>query len=239
MSLPRSLGQRRLITAPMTSAAEATSMANAVNSLHPQKSPTPVVVEFGSAENNIAAKVAADIEECERINGAEDFFGSTESRIREKIKPAYKSFRRANADPAYCAELVKQLNTESGRTYTPSSTKPWCLAAFLALKPKTEAHEKQTYDAAYFFRHAGIEDVSLDGFAMWIENRNLKESIAFVRGRKRKGESKPSPYPNIAKAKKLKNHEASAKILKDAYDMAEDELKKLFNCEAAENNPND
>lgn len=203
---------------------------------HQQKS-LDNVAKFGSAENNVAAEVAAHIAECDRINGVEDLFGSVESRIREKFKPVYKVSRRANADPAYCAELAKQLLNDSGGKYTPSAKKPASLAASLALKPKTEAHKKQTYDAAYYLQHAAIEDVSLDDFAAWIDGRSLKESIAFVRARTKlesSDEPKQKPYPNIAKAKKLKQHEAAAKILKDAFDMAEDELKKLFDRENVE-----
>ena len=170
----------------------------------PQKADPPPgdAVKFGSAENDIAARVTADISECDRINGVEDLFGSTESRVREKFKSTYKVFRHANSDPAYCAELAKQLFNESSGNYAPSAKKPWCLAAFLALKPKTEAHSKQTYEAAYFFRHAAIDDVSFEAFSIWIEGRNLKESIAYVRGRKKSArEPKAEPYPNIAKAK--------------------------------------
>ena len=180
-----------------------------------------------------SARVAADIAECDRINGGEDFFGSAETRIREKIKPVYKVFRRATCDPSYREELAKQLRMESGGTYAPSRKKPACLAAFVALKPKTDRHAKLTYESAYFLQHAAIEDISVAAFPAWIEARNLKESVAFVRARKNGGrEPKAKPYPNIAKAKKLKQHADSAKILKDALDMAEDELKKLFERES-------
>ena len=218
-----------------TAAAKTGDTTNAGNESHLKKSSSSVVVKFGSAEKGVAAEVAADIEECDRINGAEDFFGSAGSRFRNRLKPAYKTFRRANSDPAYCAELVKQLTKKSGGTYTPSKNRPACLGATVALKPETEAHMKQTYDASYYFLHAAIEEVSLDGFPAWIEGRNLKESIAFVRARKNYGRKpKAKPYPNIAKAKKLKGHPAAAKILKDALDMAEDELAKLFEGDPVE-----
>ena len=221
----------------LASAETATGVASTQDIPHRSDATNGNGTNFGSAENDVAAEAAADIAEYDRINGADDFFGSTESRIRDKFIPAYKVFRRANCDPAYCAALAEKLREQSGGNYAPSARKPWCLAASLALKPQTERHAKQTYEAGYYFQHAAIEDVPLDAFASWIENRNLKASIAFVRGRKNRS-SNAKAYPNIAKAKKLKKHAASAKILKDALDMAEDELEKLFANEPVESESN-
>ena len=191
----------------------------------------PSAAKFGSAESALDKEVSADIEGCDRENGSEDFFASQEERIRRLLPAAYRCFRRATADPAYCTALAEKLLDASGGEYRPSAKKPANLAAHLALRPKEQRHVKLTYEAAYYYHHASIEDVSIEAFAKWIEGRNLKASRDFVRARTKKASgdrSKPVAYPNHAKARTLKGDDEVRDILKMAKDIAESDLAKLF-----------
>lgn len=74
----------------------------------------------------------------------------------------------------------------------------------------------------------------------WLVGKTLTGIVADWRekrgpqGKNERKAVKGSPYPNIAKAKKLKDHAEAMNILKEAFDHAEEKLKMLFIREEAQ-----
>ena len=167
------------LTVSVTNAEKAKSAAAEIAVSHNDTKPDPL---------------GDQIKRCNAVAKGESVFKAANAHIFEGLMAAYPLYLMIKDDKVEHQRVIDELMAQGNRERTPSLSKAPYNATVLACHPDNPEEWAHCSDWANVLSRADIENVSLDAFPMWVQDKKIGETKRKMRAVKQANKPLKTPF---------------------------------------------
>ena len=169
------------------------------------------------------------IKKCNAVAKGNSVFKASVAHIFEGLKEAYPTFKLTKNDKAAHQRVIDELMAKYDYQRTPSLNAPANNATVLACHPASPEEHSNCSDWANVLVRADFENVSINDFPAWVQDKKIGESKRMVRAHKQAKKPLKTPFvegdfPALAFVFKRCDDERVRDLLKDELKNLNDKL---------------